>query len=53
MGIGPINIIPAPFVLGFVLAADMTTDKTMMTSPTTINTKPVKTREAQLDICDH
>ena len=51
MGNGPINMIPAPFVLGFVLATEMTIDKKMSTNPIMINTKPTKAREAQSDIC--
>jgi hypothetical protein len=44
MGNGPIKMMPAPFVLGFVFVTAMAIDKKM-------STKPTRTREAQSDIC--
>jgi hypothetical protein len=51
MGNGPINMMPAPFVLGFVLATEMAIDKKMSTNPKTINIKPMIVRKSQSDIC--
>lgn len=47
MGNGTINIMPAPFVLTLEIAIA----KKMIATPTVINRKPMRTKEAHSDIC--
>jgi hypothetical protein len=51
MGNGPINIMPAPLVLDFVLTPEITIARKMIADPTIINMKPIRTKEAHSDIC--
>jgi len=47
MGIGPISIMPAPFVLAFVFVAEMAIDRKMIMNPRMMNAKPITVRKVQ------